>query len=471
MSTALTAAQPVETQIGALLQNLIKGSGTAPGTTQTIDPNLLAIVQQLAGGLQGNNFSREQAVTDIQGTVSNLARSTAETYVPQLASQQRGSGLRSSTTNTLLRNDADARLQGQLSEVIANQIARYGQLQQGQVTAASGALNASRQQQAPSSGDQIKAALTQGAVGIGATAATDYVKKLLRGGGAAAAGSPSSLEGFFTPSSPISFGGASGGAEALTSLGSGSFDSLGLGDLTGFLGSGNAGGLSSLLSGSDVPDGNALGGFGSAIGESLGAFGSDVTGFLGSASDAIGLTDTLFSGAELIGDASSAGSFLGEVGGFIDALGPFSDVLGPIAAVNNFVNFFEDPGLDTAIPALISFFSFGLFKEGGLVPEVGAKGEPVPYNVGGVNTDQFLGLVQQALAKGGRVKPEKGGGMKGYADGGKIDGPSPGYDNKVATVGDKGKVALEGGEFIIKSAVVDKLGEEFFTTLNEAFGA
>src|SRR5574344_606465 len=91
----------------------------------------------LRGTIAGNTgFSKWDAIGDTQGVLRNQATTALQEAMPKIATQQRQAGAYNSTTNTLLQNDLQARIVGQLASTQAQAIKDYAAIGNDNIRAA-----------------------------------------------------------------------------------------------------------------------------------------------------------------------------------------------------------------------------------------------------------------------------------------------------------------------------------------------
>lgn len=112
------------------------GSESGSEAIRRLSDESLALTERLAAifGAQATGqeqqFTRQNALADVQSIIGNIFQQYSETALPQIFSAVSGGGGYNSTTGQLLANDAFARTTSQAGEVALNAITQYEQLAQ-----------------------------------------------------------------------------------------------------------------------------------------------------------------------------------------------------------------------------------------------------------------------------------------------------------------------------------------------------
>lgn len=110
---------------------------TTPGFTDELG----AVLYQSLTGTSG--FTKQDALTDVQGLLKQQATNALQESMPKIAAQQNQAGAYNSTTNTLLQNDLQARIAGQLAATQLDAIKTYAAADNDRIKAFSAATQAS----------------------------------------------------------------------------------------------------------------------------------------------------------------------------------------------------------------------------------------------------------------------------------------------------------------------------------------
>lgn len=111
-------------------------SGTTPGFTEQLGASLAE--RQKSFG----QYSKQSAIEDVQGVLKTQALDALQQVMPSIASSQIQSGMYDTTGKELLRNDASARIVGQLANTQLGAIKDYAAIEQGDINAFSNATKA-----------------------------------------------------------------------------------------------------------------------------------------------------------------------------------------------------------------------------------------------------------------------------------------------------------------------------------------
>lgn len=109
---------------------------TTPGFVPELGTVLKPIVQGAAG------FSKQNAIQDVSGVLRSQAQSALEQVMPSIFQVDRNQGAYNSTTQQLLRENAEGQIIGQLANTQLQAIKDYAAIQQGNVNAAANATKA-----------------------------------------------------------------------------------------------------------------------------------------------------------------------------------------------------------------------------------------------------------------------------------------------------------------------------------------
>lgn len=110
--------------------NIGISKSTGASTSQTrAGMSAQEVLDQFAKNKTGTaQFSRENALADVAGVLKTQATEALQSVMPTIAKTDIGAGAYNSTTKELMRNDAEARITGQLSKTALDAITQYGQL-------------------------------------------------------------------------------------------------------------------------------------------------------------------------------------------------------------------------------------------------------------------------------------------------------------------------------------------------------
>lgn len=111
-------------------------SGTTPGFTEQLGASLAE--RQKSFG----QYSKQSAIEDVQGVLKSQALDALQQVMPSIAGTQINAGAYNTTSKELLRNDASARIAGQLANTQLSAIKDYAAIEQGDVNAFSNATKA-----------------------------------------------------------------------------------------------------------------------------------------------------------------------------------------------------------------------------------------------------------------------------------------------------------------------------------------
>lgn len=149
--TIQNSGSAIDQLIAGITKSLGSGGNTStPGFTKELG----ALLGQLTSG--SGQFSKDAAIADSQGVISQLAQRTLQQQVPQRAAAMRGSGLYNSTTNQLLADNQNAELTAQMAALVQQNIKDYATIDANRVNAAANASRAATTTGAPSTGNVLK---------------------------------------------------------------------------------------------------------------------------------------------------------------------------------------------------------------------------------------------------------------------------------------------------------------------------
>ena len=332
--------------VGDIIRSLTPifgGSGTGTSTTTT---GVTEPFQQLLAALSKNltgNFSKQAAIDDSQGQIRDISKTALEAELPSITSGTKGQDIYNSTTQNLLTNDLQARIQAKGASVVQQNIKNYAD-----ITAqnASAGANLAKTGGGTSTTTQITAPIIGGSVSnnlrtlLGAIAAGQVTGKglssLLGSGSSLAGKGVNWLDKFLnTPSSPTGAGGISdatisdwtrGAQDPNLSWDGGTIGNSPTNSIPIPADAGTTPDLSSLFSGGTAPAtdsfGNTLSGFSDAS-ATTGAT-SDITSGVAGAGTEVGATAEaggLFGSASGASTASAGASGLSAASYTVPVLG------------------------------------------------------------------------------------------------------------------------------------------------------
>ncbi len=130
-------------------KNKSSSSSSTTATVKRFDEASKAVLDNLTAFLSGNlpsagkQFSRENAISDVQGIVSSIFDKYKTTALPQIAMGMQGAGVYGSTAGQNLANEAFGKATADSAAIVMDNIAKYATLaQQDQSMSLSGLLNA-----------------------------------------------------------------------------------------------------------------------------------------------------------------------------------------------------------------------------------------------------------------------------------------------------------------------------------------
>jgi len=123
-------------------------SRTTPGMTKEMSD----VYDAIASGR--SVYSKQNAITDVQGVLRQQATDALQTVMPTIARQESSAGAYNSTTKDLLKNDASARITSQLAETQLNAINNYGKMEQGFLSSMADVVKATTTQESNSTSRQ-----------------------------------------------------------------------------------------------------------------------------------------------------------------------------------------------------------------------------------------------------------------------------------------------------------------------------
>lgn len=146
---ALTDAMRSSTSSGSSASETTGTTGsTSAGSSSSTSESPLAlqalaqVLPQLQAAASSNQFSRENAIKDSQGGVMELFRNLQENALPGVFAAENATGGYNSTSKKLLSNDLMSRTVAQGQTLIADNVARYGTLQNQSTNNLLNAINA-----------------------------------------------------------------------------------------------------------------------------------------------------------------------------------------------------------------------------------------------------------------------------------------------------------------------------------------
>ena len=111
-------------------------SRTTPGFTRELGSVLSANMQGTTG------FGKQDALNDVQGVIRQNAINTMQESLPKIASGEKLSGAYGSTTRTMMNNDLQARIAGQMAATQVEAIRNYAQIDADRIRAFAAATQA-----------------------------------------------------------------------------------------------------------------------------------------------------------------------------------------------------------------------------------------------------------------------------------------------------------------------------------------
>lgn len=114
-----------------------KGSNSStPGFTKELG----SVLGNLVSG--ADQYGKDAAISDVQGVLRTQAESALRDVMPSVFAVDRNQGAYSSSTQQLLRENAEAQIIGQLASTQLDAIKSYAEIEQGNVNAAANATKA-----------------------------------------------------------------------------------------------------------------------------------------------------------------------------------------------------------------------------------------------------------------------------------------------------------------------------------------
>lgn len=118
-------------------------SSSGEGYSKTTPGFMDELGTVLRGTIAGTTgFSKQDALSDVQGVMRQQATSALQEAMPKIAAQQTQAGAYNSTTKQLLSNDLQARITGQLAQTQLGAIKDYAAIGSDQIRAAASATQA-----------------------------------------------------------------------------------------------------------------------------------------------------------------------------------------------------------------------------------------------------------------------------------------------------------------------------------------
>jgi hypothetical protein len=118
---------------GSLFGLFSDDNNTPKDNSSDFDRRLLSIIDASAGGFlqqSQEGFSKDAAIRDSQGVVSNIFRDYKNTALPQIFNAQNSAGGYGSSTGQLLANDAFGAATSKASDAVLKNIVDYRKIQQ-----------------------------------------------------------------------------------------------------------------------------------------------------------------------------------------------------------------------------------------------------------------------------------------------------------------------------------------------------
>lgn len=323
----LPAIPNQQTDLSALLQafmgspSMTPSSGAGINTSQSSQnqsssssttPAFMDVAQNLINLISSGNspYSKNAAIADMEGVASNMARRALETHLPSITAAPRLAGAYNSTTESLMKNDLAARTTGEIAGAISENINRYAGIEQGYANSLSNLMRAGTSQQSSSTGTGSSSSFGQqanfgqstqsnagkaavGQLGLSALGGLlPQIGKLASGLFGSSGGSLGITDVMGMPGSSWNSGLANNLYDTIggTSLGTGTALGTGLGSLfgqntvsggdgIGFNYGGTAGGITSLMNGTQGGGGGSFwDSIGSSISSGLGGIGDWLSG-------------------------------------------------------------------------------------------------------------------------------------------------------------------------------------------------
>lgn len=145
------------------------GGGESAETIEANKKGLVGLDKFMADILSQTNdqYSKQAALSDTQGTVANLFREYSNTAVPQIFQMENTSGGYNSTTGQLMANDAFASTLSKAAAVQSEAILNYRKIQQGDYSTLGNLVASIRGQNAQNPTSSNASPLDQALMGIG----------------------------------------------------------------------------------------------------------------------------------------------------------------------------------------------------------------------------------------------------------------------------------------------------------------
>ena len=147
---SLTPSSGISSGIGQSTQS--SNSNQSSQSNSSTNPAFVEEMRNLIGiiGSGSSPYSKQNAISDMSGVASNMARTALEQYMPQITAAPRLAGAYNSTTQTLMQNDLAARTTGSIASAISENINRYAGIEQGYANALANMSRAGTSQQSSS---------------------------------------------------------------------------------------------------------------------------------------------------------------------------------------------------------------------------------------------------------------------------------------------------------------------------------